>query len=125
MGAPTSTILGETSIQDMEGKYIYPILKAQQIIAYYRYVDHILTVYNKRKTNIEKTLNDFNNVRPSIKFTRTIVKKNMGKLSRHAIHRKNNQLEFSICRKPTQTDIIINNSSCYPYEHKLSVSNIY
>jgi hypothetical protein len=29
-------------------------------------------------------------------------------------------LEFSIYRKPMQTDIIMPNSSCHPYEHKLS-----
>jgi hypothetical protein len=29
------------------------------------------------------------------------------------------RLEFSIYRKPTQTDIIISNSSCHPYKHKL------
>lgn len=81
MGAPTSAVLRETFFQDMEHKYIYQILRTHQIIAYYRYVDNILTVCNKRKTNIEKTLNGFNNIRPSIKFT--IVEKNMEKLSRH------------------------------------------
>jgi hypothetical protein len=37
-----------------------------------------------------------------------------------AIHHKEKSLEFSIYRKLTQTDIIIPNSSCHPYEHKLS-----
>jgi hypothetical protein len=32
-------------------------------------------------------------------------------------------LQFSIYRKPTQTGIIIRNSSCHPYEHKLSGIN--
>jgi hypothetical protein len=32
-------------------------------------------------------------------------------------------LEFSIYIKPTQTDIIIPNSSCHPYEHKVSSIN--
>jgi CMP-2-keto-3-deoxyoctulosonic acid synthetase len=36
------------------------------------------------------------------------------------IHRKDKKLDYSIYRKPTQTDIIIPNSSCHPYEHKLS-----
>jgi hypothetical protein len=35
------------------------------------------------------------------------------------IHRKEKSLEFSIYRK-FQTDIMIPNSSCHPYEHKLS-----
>jgi hypothetical protein len=36
------------------------------------------------------------------------------------MHSKEKSLEFLIYRKPTQTDIIIPNSSCDPYEHKLS-----
>jgi hypothetical protein len=30
------------------------------------------------------------------------------------------RLEFTIYRKPTQTDIIIRNDSCLPHEHKIS-----
>jgi hypothetical protein len=119
MGAPTSAILAETFIQHMEHKYTYPILNTQ-IFAYYRYVDDILIIYNKKKTNIEETLTDFNNIQPSIKFT--IEKEKHRKINYLdiTIHRKNNQFEFSIYRKPTQTDIIIPSSSCHLYEHKLS-----
>jgi hypothetical protein len=56
MGAPTSAVLAETFIQYMEHKYVYQILNTQQIIAYYWYVDGILIIYNKKKTNIEETL---------------------------------------------------------------------
>jgi hypothetical protein len=119
LGAPTSAILAETFIQHMEHKYIYPILNTQQIIAYYRYVDDILIIYNKKKTNIEETLTHFNNIQPS-KFT--IEKEKHRKINYLdiTIHRRNNQFEFSIYRKLMQTDIIIPNSSCHPYEHKLS-----
>jgi hypothetical protein len=33
------------------------------------------------------------------------------------------RFQFSIYRKPTQTDIIIPNSSCHLYEHKISSIN--
>jgi hypothetical protein len=36
---------------------------------------------------------------------------------------KNERSEFSIYRKPTQTDIIVPNSSCHPHKHKLSSIN--
>jgi hypothetical protein len=42
MGAPTSAVLAEIFTQHMEHKHIYPILKTQEIIAYYRYVYDIL-----------------------------------------------------------------------------------
>jgi hypothetical protein len=67
MGAPLLAILAETFIQHMEHNHIYPILKTQQIIEYYKYVDDIMCVQNK--INIEQTLNEFNNIQPSIKFT--------------------------------------------------------
>jgi hypothetical protein len=98
MGAPTSAILAETFIQHMEHKYLYSILKTQQIIAYYRYVDDIFIIYNKSKTNIEKTLNNFNNIQLSMKFT--IEKEQHEKINYldNTIHRKDKQLEFSIHR---------------------------
>jgi hypothetical protein len=53
MGPPTSAILAETFIEHLEHKHTYPNLKTQEIIAYYRYADDILIIYdqNKHRTN--------------------------------------------------------------------------
>jgi hypothetical protein len=53
----------------MEHKHLHPILKTQEIIVYYRYVDDILIIYDQSKRNIEQALNEFNNIQPSINFT--------------------------------------------------------
>jgi hypothetical protein len=76
-------------------------------------------LYDQNKTKIE-WLNEFNNIQPSIKFT--IKKEQHEKInySDNTIHCKDKRLEFSIYRKPTQTDIIIPDSSCHPYKHKVS-----
>jgi hypothetical protein len=123
MGAPTSAILAETYLQHMEHEQIYPILIRQEIIGYFRYVDDILIIYDQNKTNIEHTLNEFNKLQSSIKFT-------MEKEIHHSInfldltiHREEENLKFTIYRKPTQTDIIIPNSSCHPNEHKRASIN--
>jgi hypothetical protein len=59
MGAQTSAILTEIIMQHMEHKYIYPILRTREIIAYYRHVDdNILVIYDQIKTNIEQTLEE-------------------------------------------------------------------
>jgi hypothetical protein len=50
VGAPTSSILAETSIQHMEHTQIYPILIKQQIAAYFRYVNNTLIIYDQNKT---------------------------------------------------------------------------
>jgi hypothetical protein len=39
------------------------------------------------------------------------------------IYQNDKNIQFSIYRKPTKTDIIIPNSSCHPYEHKMSSIN--
>jgi hypothetical protein len=99
MGAPISAILAEIFIQYMEHKYIYQILRTREIVAYYRYVDDILIIYDQHKTNIEQTLEEFNNIQPTIKRT-----KGKNKLfGHHNTPKKNERLAFSIYRKSTQT----------------------
>ena len=123
MGAPTSSILAETYIQYMEHTQIYPILIKHQIIAYFRYVDDILIIYDQNKTNIDHTLNEFNRVQTNINFTMEKEEHQCISFLDIVIHRNNKNLEFAIYRKPTQTDIIIPNSSCHPHEHKRSGIN--
>jgi hypothetical protein len=77
-------------------------------------------LYDQNKTNIKQSLHEFNNIQPSIKYT---IKKEQHEKINYldiTIHHKDKNFEFSIYRKPTQTDIIIPNSSCHPYKHKLS-----
>jgi hydroxymethylpyrimidine pyrophosphatase-like HAD family hydrolase len=69
VGAPTSAILAEVYIPYMEHEKLYPILKKHQKIGYFRYVDDILIMYNKNKTNRDETLTEFNKQTTSIKFT--------------------------------------------------------
>jgi hypothetical protein len=70
MGTPTSSILAETYIQNMEHTQIYPILIEQQIIAYFFiYVDDILITYDQNKINIDHALNEFNKLQHTINFT--------------------------------------------------------
>jgi hypothetical protein len=120
MGAPTSAILAEIYIQNMEHTQIYDILKKQHIIGYFRYVDAILIIYDNKKTNLKDTINEFNKLQPTIKFT---IKKENHKFINFldiGIHREKENFQFSIYRKKTATDIIIPSDSCHPQEHKTS-----
>jgi hypothetical protein len=62
-------------------------------------------------------------MQPTIKFTIEKEQKEKINYLDITIQRKNERLEFSIYRKPTQIDITIPNSSCHPCEHKLSGIN--
>jgi hexokinase len=90
MGEPISAIVAEVFIQYMESQE----QKKKKILAYYRYVDDILTVYDRQKTNIKQTLKEFNNMQPTIKFT--IEKEQQEKINYLdiTIQRKNERLEF-------------------------------
>jgi hypothetical protein len=59
--------------------------------------------YDQRKTNIEHTLDEFNKLQPSIKFT--VQKKTYESINflDIAINCKDRNLQFAIYRKPTRT----------------------
>ncbi|PNF31380.1 hypothetical protein B7P43_G10054 [Cryptotermes secundus] len=107
----------------MEHTQIYPILVKQQIVAYFRYVDDILIIYDEKITNIEHTLKEINELQQNIKFTIEREQQESINFLDITIYRNEDSLQFTIYRKPTQTDIIIPNSSCHPFEHKLSGIN--
>jgi hypothetical protein len=68
-------------------------------------------------------LNEFHKLQPSIKFTiEKELHESINFFDLTIIHHKARDFKFSICRKPTQTDIIPI-SSCHPCKHKLSGIN--
>jgi hypothetical protein len=46
-----------------------PHPKKTKVVAYYRYADDILIIYDQNKTNIEDTVQEFNNLQPTMNFT--------------------------------------------------------
>jgi len=56
MGVPTSSILSEFFLQNLENSKIYDILLNCNIVGYFRYVDDLLIIYNERKTDIQDLL---------------------------------------------------------------------
>ena len=68
MGAPTSSI-SEFYLQHLENSEIFSLLKRHNTEGYFRYVNDILIIYNKSKTNVDNLLDCFNNITPKLKFT--------------------------------------------------------
>jgi hypothetical protein len=52
MGAPTSCILSEVYLQNLEHNRIFKIVMEHKIVAYFRYVDDILIVCDRNRTNM-------------------------------------------------------------------------
>jgi predicted NodU family carbamoyl transferase len=50
VGVPTSVIIAGTYLQSLEHNQVYNFLTKHKIIGYFRYVDDILIIYDKNKT---------------------------------------------------------------------------
>jgi hypothetical protein len=109
----------------MENTIIYYSLIKHQVEGYLRYVDDILVLHREYKTNIHEVLEDFNYLAPTMKFTLEKEQNKRINFLDITITKNQDGLSFKIYRKPTTTDIIIPNDSCYPREHKTSAIRYY
>jgi hypothetical protein len=120
MGAPTSSILSEVYLQSLEHTKLYDILIKHQITGYFRYVDDILMIYDITTTDIQKTLEHFNEAAYPMSFTVEKEKEGSINFLDISIHRHPQNVEFDIYRKPTTTDTIVPWDSNHPTAHKLA-----
>ena len=90
------------------------------IVAYFRYVDDILLVYNKRLIDIEDVLSSFNSFCPNLQFTLELEKDNKLNFLDITIEKTNTGFSYNIYRKATTTDTIIPMDSNHPLEHKMA-----
>ena len=108
------------------GKYTVEHTKATHtltkpsIVAYFRYVDDILLIYNKRLIDIEDVLSSSNSFCPSLKFTLEWEKDKKLNFLDITIEKTNTGFSYNIYRKATTTDTIIPMDSNHPLEHKMA-----
>ena len=62
MGSPISSTIAEIYIQYFENMYIKHWIESTEIIFYKRYVDDILIVYDKHKTNAHDIFKEINKI---------------------------------------------------------------
>jgi len=65
MGAPSSSIISEIFLQNIEQSHLPAIAKNHGLTNYFRFVDDILIVYDTKHTNITSILEDFNSLHPN------------------------------------------------------------
>jgi hypothetical protein len=107
MGSPSSSILAEVYLQNLECKQIFKILTDNNIIGYFRYMEDILIIYNTNHTDINKAHTAFNNLTPTIKFTMEHENNNKINFLDITISKETDNFSVNIYRKPITTDIII------------------
>jgi len=118
MGAPSSSIISEIFLQNIEQKHLPSIAKKHNLTNYFRYVDDILIVYDTQQTDITLLLSDFNSLHPKLQFTKETEHNNQINYLDITTHRQQNKVKISICRRPTYTDTITPFKSNHPTKHK-------
>ena len=122
MGAPTSSIFSEIYMQYLEHTKIFDILTKHKLVAYFRYVDDILILYNEKTTNIQEIMDMSNNISPTLTFTMETENNPINFLD-ITIQKRGHEINFNIYRKPTTTDTIIPYDSCHPQNKYLLLTD--
>lgn len=126
MGNPLSPFLSDLFLDNLENKYIFNNHnKFGKVKAWYRYVDDILAFIDGSPPDIEQILDEMNLIHPAIIFTVELENNNSINFLDLTIRKTVNKLEFSIYRKPTQTDHLIPSSSSHPFQHKMAALYCY
>jgi hypothetical protein len=69
MGAPSSGLIAELFLQHMENVHLARLSHKHGIIAYFRYVDDILLIFDPEVTDIQSILTHFNTLHQNLHFT--------------------------------------------------------
>jgi hypothetical protein len=120
MGSPLSSILAEIFLHDLKQNRLKQLLEDKKIVYYNRYVDDIFIIYDQRKITPQTILEDFNIQHEDLNFTINNETNDQITYLDLNLTNKPGQIKMEIYRKPTATDVMINNSSCHPQEHKLA-----
>ncbi len=123
MGAPTSAIISETFLQEIDKSIINIIKENDPHGIYYRYVDDAIYISQNSGININKITQEINKIHNKIKFTVEEETNNKLNYLDLTISKTTTKLEFSIYRKPTQTNLIIPNNSNHPPQQKMAAFN--
>jgi hypothetical protein len=118
MGSPSSGVIFEIFLQQLEYSKLADIANDLQLINYLRYVDDILVIYDERITNINTITNSFDDMHPNLQFTYETEQNNKINYLDITIIRQNDQVDIVVYRKPTYTDSIIPYTSNHPAPHK-------
>ena len=124
MGAPTSGLISELFVQNLEQLHLAHLSDKRKIINYNSYVNDILLIFDSKHTKIQNILDDFNSVHSNPKFlgqTETNIKINYFYVTVHKIPMN---WKISIYRKPTFTDTVIPYTSNHTVQHKICCHKI-
>jgi hypothetical protein len=114
MGTPTSGLIAEFFLQNLENIHLAHLSDKHKIAGYFCYIDDILLIYDSSHTDIH----NFNTIHPNLKFTAETETDNKLRYLDITIHRTPAGWKTSVYTKPTFMDMIIPYSSNHPAQYK-------
>ena len=123
VGAPTSVLIAEFFLQNLEKTHLTALADKHKIIKYLRYIDDFLLIYDSDHTDAQKILDNFNTMHPKLNFTAEAESDNKINYLDVTIHSTPISWKTAIYRKPTFTETIIPYSTNHP--HPLHASTQY
>jgi len=122
MGSPLSSIISETFLQEYENKTVENLKAKYNIITWIRYVDDILCIVEENIDISDEILNTLNTQHPNLQYTLERESNNSISFLDIKITKNytNKKFDFTIHRKETSTNTIINKKSQHPIQHKIA-----
>ena len=114
MGSPISVTLAEIYLQLIEETFIKQLTDSREIIYYKRYVNDILILFDRNKTNDTTITNVMNRFNEHLCFKASEEINNSINYLDLTIHRNINKMELRMYRKPTSADVTIQYTSNQP-----------
>jgi hypothetical protein len=109
MGSPLCGNAAEIFLQDLEQNRLKHLVEGKRIVYYSKYVDDIFIIYNQTKISPKTIPEQINAQHRDLQFTINKETDNqIHYLDLNLVH-KRGQLEMYVHRKPTATDVTINN----------------
>ena len=114
MGSPLSVVVAEIVMQNIDEQAL--VTYRETLPLWLRYVDDTITALHKNK--IDEFHEHLNKQNTSIQFTREIEENGKIPFLDCWVIRKNNTLRAIVCRKPTHSDRVLDQTSYNPTSHK-------
>ena len=103
-----------------EKQHIYPYIKNESIL-YLQYIDDIFMIWTRTKQELLIFLEKLNNKHKTIKFEHNISNSNISVLDTLIYKDKNNTLQTTLYRKPTDQQFYLHAHSDHPKSLKRSI----
>ena len=121
MGTTCAPPYASIFMAHFEEKFIYPLIRNATTL-YLRYIDDIILIWTKSGNELLRFLEKLNQQYPSIKFEKKYSKDKIEFLDTLIYKEKNNNIQITLYKKPTDRQNYMHLKSAHPFSLKKSIA---